>query len=328
MEQRIASRFTDDHVLEILKRYELQPGDLNALDGFESFIYEFTRDRRDFILRVGHSSRRSPEHYLGEVDWLTYLRKGGARVAEAVPSPGGNLLEEFDDRHGGRFIAMAFRKAPGGPPADQNLPADFPVHYGETIGGIHRLSMDYRPTRPEYRRDDWELQSKNEVEPWLRFDPDVFEEYRQLLRKIRPLPRDRASYGLIHQDAHMGNFFVDNGEMTLFDFDDCVYSWYVYDIAMVIFYRFFARQADEQEIGEFYQLFLEGYRREFRVSSQWLEKIPLFLKLREIDLYALLHRSFSDGNWPEGGIRNFMDGRRERILNRVPYLNYPWGESR
>ena len=42
---------------------------------------------------------------------------------------------------------------------------------------------------------------------------------------------------MIHQDAHLGNLFVDdNYTLTLFDFDDCVYGHFIYDIAMVLFY--------------------------------------------------------------------------------------------
>ncbi len=42
---------------------------------------------------------------------------------------------------------------------------------------------------------------------------------------------------MIHQDAHTGNLFVDDDyTMTLFDFDDCVYGHFIYDIAMVLFY--------------------------------------------------------------------------------------------
>jgi len=35
--------------------------------------------------------------------------------------------------------------------------------------------------------------------------------------------------------------------------------------------------------------FLKGYYKENNLSKYWIERIPLFLKLREIVLYAVIH---------------------------------------
>ena len=45
------------------------------------------------------------------------------------------------------------------------------------------------------------------------------DEGEELIGHLEMLPMDRESYGLIHQDAHGGNFFVHEGRMTLFDFE-------------------------------------------------------------------------------------------------------------
>src|SRR6185503_18451404 len=102
------------------------------------------------------------------------------------------------------------------------------------------------------------------------------------------------SYGLIHQDAHQNNFFIDSDEtITLFDFDDCVYSWFSNDLAIVLFYI----SMDAEELGfpsaaaftqEFMPHFLRGYRRAYTLDLRWLKEIPVFLKLRELELYAVV----------------------------------------
>ena len=138
---------------------------------------------------------------------------------------------------------------------------------------------------------------------------------------LRSLPQDRYSYGLIHQDAHGGNFFVDDeGNITLFDFDDCVYSWFVYDIAMVVFYAVTNHEDPEGLAAEFWPHFWRGYRQENDLDPSWLAEIPAFLKLREIDLYAVIHRSFDVENLTDSWVAKFMDGRRRRIEQDVPYL--------
>ncbi len=42
--------------------------------------------------------------------------------------------------------------------------------------------------------------------------------------------------------------------------------------------------------------FLSGYRAENQLGEGWLKEIPSFLKLREIDLYAVIHISFGVDN--------------------------------
>jgi Ser/Thr protein kinase RdoA (MazF antagonist) len=122
----------------------------------------------------------------------------------------------------------------------------------------------------------------------------------------------------VHQDAHAENFFVDEaGNITLFDFDDCVYGHFIYDIAMVIFY---AVMSDfEQRTPAFCIPFFRGYRSENRLDPAWLAEIPHFLKLREIDMVALIHRSFDVANLTDPWVARFMEGRMERIARGEAY---------
>ena len=154
-------------------------------------------------------------------------------------------------------------------------------------------------------------------------DTIVLQKYRELLAYLRALPRSIETYGLIHQDAHGSNFFVDDaGRITLFDFDDCAYSWYANDIAIVLFYMI-TNRADAIEVTrEFMPHFLRGYRRENHLDPIWLKEIPHFLKLREIDLYAVIHRSFDVDHIDNAWCAKFMDGRKERIERDVPYVEF------
>ena len=97
MEQTIRERFNEEILAEVRRRYSLASDALSSMDGFESFIYAFAKDGGHYILRIGHSRRRSPDMIRGEVDWLTYLAAGGAGVAQAVVSANGELVEMVPD---------------------------------------------------------------------------------------------------------------------------------------------------------------------------------------------------------------------------------------
>jgi Ser/Thr protein kinase RdoA (MazF antagonist) len=136
------------------------------------------------------------------------------------------------------------------------------------------------------------------------------------------LPKNRDSYGLIHQDAHGGNLFVDEaGNITLFDFDDCVYSWFIYDIAVVLFYQVMYKDDPVVFAQVFMRHFMRGYHQHNRLDDAWLAEIPYFLKLREIDLYALIHRSFDINNL-DAWCSHYMDNRKEKIENDLPYIDF------
>ena len=119
------------------------------------------------------------------------------------------------------------------------------------------------------------------------------------------------------------NLLVDeHGQIFLFDFDDCAYSWYMNDIAIVLFYAVMWEEDAAGFTQAFMTHFLRGYSRENHLDPAWLVQIPHFLKLREIDLYAVIHRSFDveslDDPWCAGCMRR----RKERIKNGTPYVEY------
>jgi Ser/Thr protein kinase RdoA (MazF antagonist) len=327
MDPKIAKRYSDDILQKAMGRFNIPAEKIHLLDGFESFIYEFSRSDGDYILRVGHSLRRTQELILGEVDWINYLAGGGAGVAKAVFSETGKLVEFIDDGHGDCFMATAFERADGGPPTDDLWNQDLFQAWGRLLGRIHTLTKDYQPTDPSWCRDEWDSPGNILVETWLPpSEVVVLAEFRRLMDHLESLPKDRNSYGLIHQDAHAGNFFVNQDyKITLFDFDDCVYSWFIYDIAMVLFYGLMGYENDPTFIKRFTSQFLHGYSQENELDPVWLAEIPNFLKLREIDLYAMIIFTFGgmdkvDDPW----CMKYMEGRKDRIEAGLDYIEYDW----
>jgi len=327
MDPQIAERYHADILRQARQRFGIAEDQIELLDGFESFIYAFSRGDGDFILRVGHSLRRTPELIAGEVDWINYLAAGGAGVAKAILSDAGRLVEAVDDGQGGQFLATAFVKARGGPPTKAQWNETLFRAWGALLGRIHALSRDYRPSHPAWQRDPWDSAGNMRVAEILSpADALVGHKFQVLVRYLQALPKDRDGYGLIHQDAHAGNLFVaDDDTITLFDFDDCVYSWFIYDIAMVFFYSLMGHENDPAFIEQFCRAFFQGYRQENRLEACWLAELPYFLKLREIDLYAQILFSFGgpdkvDHPW----CQKYLHGRKERLEAGLPYIAFEW----
>jgi Ser/Thr protein kinase RdoA (MazF antagonist) len=323
MEDRIKKRFNQKILEQSLDRYQISLEKIQPLDGFESFIYEFEKDQGQGILRITHSIRRSPDLIRGELDWITYLEAGGASVARPIRSISGELVEVVEDGAGGSFLATAFEKAEGehhrGRWSEELL-----HHYGQVIGRLHLLSSDYQPSQTGWKRPEWDDPIMLEIEQYLPTgNKKILQIYTELRKYIQNLPQDKESYGLIHQDAHRGNFFVnESGKITLFDFDDCVYSWYINDIALVLFYTAMGEEDQSAFLSHFLAGFLPGYFSEYQLDSAWFKEIPYFLKLREIDLYAVIHRSFDVENLDDPWCAWYMDGRKERLEKKISFLDF------
>nr|WP_245630323.1 phosphotransferase [Amphibacillus sediminis] len=118
----------------------------------------------------------------------------------------------------------------------------------------------------------------------------VVQKWEEFVGELNKLPKDKNGYGLIHNDLHQGNFYVHNDEIIVFDFGDCEYNWFIYDIAIVLYHAVQSIDENENKAREkfaqlFIKAFLEGYLTENNLSSFWLAKLSFFLNYRGIYSY-------------------------------------------
>jgi len=323
MEEKIKSRFTPTILAESARRYGVPLSGLEELNGFESFIYRYEQDEQRYILRIAHSLRRSEAMIRGEADWINYLVDGGVSASRVIESGHGNLVEPVEDGLGGKFLATVFEHAPGIPPWEFGWDDALYRAMGITAGRMHRLTKSYRPTDPLATRPQWDDPIMLMGADWL---PDgdtlVQEKYDQIVAWCRTLGQSERDYGLIHFDMHGGNFFVDGtGSPQLFDFDDCHYGWFANDIAIVLFYMALNQEDQANFALNFIRQFVVGYSLENRFEPEWLEQLPAFMKMREIDLYGVIHRSFDVETMEDEWNLRYMAGRRERIERDVPFID-------
>ena len=98
---------------------------------------------------------------------------------------------------------------------------------------------------------------------------------------------------------------MDQGEIKVIDFDDCGFSWYMYDAAASLsFYEHLP------QVSSLIQHWLEGYRTVSAIGKAEEEEIPTFLMLRRLLLVAWV-----------GGAAGQGDRRGERLRAGVVYLD-------
>lgn len=85
------------------------------------------------------------------------------------------------------------------------------------------------------------------------------------------------NHGLIHADLRTVNLLAEGSKLRVIDFDDCGYSWYLYDLAASLSFI-----EHKDYVPELIDLWLKGYRKNRYLSSEEEAEIPTFIMLRRL----------------------------------------------
>ncbi len=309
--------------------YGADPRALHPLDGGHvSAVYAFEQAGREYVLRITPPLEAPDRDATGAIlAWLAFAAEHGGAVAHPHLSRSGRLIETWALSEGEALIT-AFEKAPGVRaevlPPETWTPALY-QRLGRVVGRLHRLAAAYRPGL-DLRRPTWQQMGNcfNPTEALPSAPQALLTQRTALLAQIHtwnPTPR---TYGLIHADLHGGNFYVDveSGTLTLFDFDDCAYGWFLMDTAMQLFDQLVLYSGpDEAAFAErFLVNYLRGYQAEWPLDAAWVERLPLLLKLVEIGVYLQVYRWY-DPATSDGWVGRFMAGRQARLAQQRPYVD-------
>jgi Ser/Thr protein kinase RdoA (MazF antagonist) len=189
---------------------------------------------------------------------------------------------------------------------------------------MHALAQDYPPPgqaslRPAWHQNDLLVNAEH----YLAEQPAALQRLQTLTAELRQLPQTPDSFGLAHTDFTDVNFFVHDQQIYAYDFDDCEHHWFVYDIAVILFDSLPwlpHHEMDEQTFAvHFWEHFMGGYTQENTLDQSWLDRLPLFMKLRQLCLYTFFHKKwdFSDlQEWQQKMVQEF----KTNIENDLPCL--------
>ena len=274
-----------------LDRYECT--EVAGHEGGRNLVYVCSKDGENkYVLRISALGDREEEDYLAETEFIRYLADKGAPVADVISSVYGKLVECVECDGETCYISL-FAYAKGMLISDngyryrEGAPLEeYFYNTGRALGAIHRLSKTFQPT---YRRIEYfDKYNKDYIGQLI---PDTYSALKQAiferLDAFRELPTDEECFGLVHFDFSDGNYHIDmsTGEITAYDFDNCMYCWYMFDLANLWTHgegwcRFLESAGERMEyMAHYFDTILEGYRSETEVSGELLSKLPLFIDM-------------------------------------------------
>lgn len=292
-----AVNISNTHVLSLVSElFHLEGYNIQLIpphEGGRNVVYTCEQEGcESLILRVSFLPDRKREDYIAELEYVRYLFENGASVSNVVSSKKGFLLEEITyDEH--TFFVCMFVKAKGKLLVEnhyqyrEGVPlTEYYYNSGKVLGKMHQLSKGYTPVhRRHHLIDNYSGEYIDNLVP--ESFPLLKEKMVELLNTLQGLDTNQETFGMIHFDYNDGNYSIDfdTGQITVYDFDNSCFGWYMYDLADLwthgVGWVQFEPDADKrrQFMDDYFQNALAGYTSETKIEDSMLEKLPLFIQV-------------------------------------------------
>ncbi|MDH3692691.1 MAG: phosphotransferase [Gammaproteobacteria bacterium] len=247
---------------------------------------------KSYALRVHRPDYHTKQAIESELAWMGALRvEADVPTPPPVPGRDGQLIQTIaargipQPRH-----CVLFDWMEGTEPDEENLHEPF-VWLGEVTAKLHKHAKDWR--RPNgFQRQTWDADFMFGEDPiWGPWQeaPGLTQENIRLLQQLETTLRRRLEafgqsperFGLVHADLRLANLLIHHGETRVIDFDDCGFSWYLYDLGTALSFI-----EEREDVSELIDRWLEGYRKVLPVSAEDEAETKTFMMVRRLLLTA------------------------------------------
>lgn len=273
-------------MIDFLKSLKIK--NIRSLSGFHNEIYVGDYQGTETIIRV--STRRNKDEIVEEIKVLNQLKKY-VNVGEPLKVENSYIFS-FKDKQ-----IVFFRKVQGKSWRETKLTYQIHFNAGRELGLLHsKLSELSEISRKSFaEHPDIIL---------LETLPGLYKnELSRVMKELNLQKPRNKEFGLIHGDYLYSNLIYDNDKVTIIDFDDIEYGYYLYDIVVYLFYLLLGGDPENIDLLsniEVFKYFIKGYRSLNSETVLDLSKIQLLFRIRQLKLLATItakHKSLSLGEW-------------------------------
>jgi len=262
--------------------------DVHFVRKVENWIYEAPKD--NLFIRITEQTHRSHEQIAAELDWLAHLSRNNIKCTSPNNSKNKKLIEIVSDESQTYYVSV-FDKAVGKPITKKtDFNKEIMHEWGKVIAQMHLATLSYQSRVHSNNRVQWNgFSGHKNIKKNISNEPELLERYQNLIEYLQQVPKDVSRYGLIHADLHHGNFFVNEaGEFTIFDFDDCLYHWFEYDLAVPLFTLRLSFEIDSLDfnLNRMRDWMLEGYQTIKSVSTLDMNLLNRLIEYRSFLIYS------------------------------------------
>lgn len=319
-------------LLQLARQFDPTTENIEFIRKSHNTTYKVLGTHEPFILRVTSEEHRTYKQIESELDFQLYLYHNQAPVVPPLKTRDNKHIIEYIGE-GKTYYITAFSFAAGqnwDQRADNSESTWMGI--GKAMGTIHSLSQQYEPASSIQKRRNW-YESQHLINA-----PDIFRKYDSKLsaaflkdmEQYRKIPVSSTNFGLTHGDFLLSNYMIDDRtNVTVFDFDECEYSWFAVDIAICMHCYLIGANPMElkfkTDVAEsmLYHMLL-GYTSVNDVSSVMLSELQSFFRIRD---YIYLSTILAKGGELSGWDKQFVDSAADRLLNSSTFLDFSYERS-
>ncbi len=256
---------------------------LRLIRNRENAVFEMETPQGRAALRLHRVGYQSAAAIRSELWWCAALAAAGVAVSRPLPSVTKALLIQLAD---GR-LASAIAWMKGDALGEAGVPFPDPLavlrdrHHalGRLLAEVHSAT-DRLILPADFHRPRWDIEGLvGEAPFWGRFweHPSATPAQSDALRNARQFLTDRLTrhaisgdFGPIHADVLRENVLVNDGSLSLIDFDDCGIGFRAYDLGTVL-----SQNLYEPHYAEIRDALIAGYARTRPVDVDTVEMFTL-----------------------------------------------------
>jgi Ser/Thr protein kinase RdoA (MazF antagonist) len=260
---------------------------------FSTQNFAFVFPGEPFMIRVSATEKKTRSEIMSELMWVDDLKLFKQTICEPNVSLLGNILEEFEI-DGKIYRASMFRTARGVIKETTDMTPMFFICVGDLLGTIHYVSTNERESGLKFKRSSQQEKFSALKERVFDKVPEgIKERILKIEEKVNALPQEIGRYGICHGDFHMNNFFVEENNVWVFDFDGCAYANYLYDVASFVqacFLRGYGAGKDLRKLmnEDMLHYFKIGYNLNMKCPDNFWDDLELFIEYRTALTYMSL----------------------------------------
>lgn len=235
-----------------------------------------------------------------ELTWVQALAGvADVNVVEPLPMASGFLVADVRDESGFAWSCACTRYVLG---ATLERAADPSRSYrtvGEWAARLHNQARTWHPPQG-FTRFSWDIDAMVGEHPrwgsWREAqltgsDAFLFERAEWAAREVvARAGKTPANWGLIHADMRLSNIVVGpDGQLTIIDFDDCGFSWYLYDFAAALTFVEHKPYAPAMA-----KSWIEGYRSVAELPDSALDLACALSMLRRLQMVGWTRNHYRD----------------------------------